>query len=129
MKTKLTKLWSFLLSLVMLLSLLPTTALAATYYDRVKVHDILLENGHYLASNSSTSAETGANTEPTTYVAWYKGGVLTLKGYNGKGIETQGVAAGERTDGRGAVGLVDGADVPRVAEVVHHLFGIVPHGV
>ena len=96
-KTKLTKLWSFLLSLVMLLSLLPTTALAATYYDRVKVNDILLENGHYLASNSSTSAETGANTEPTTYVAWYKGGVLTLKGYNGKGIETQGVAAGELT--------------------------------
>ena len=30
MKTKLTKLWSFLLSLVMLLSLLPTTVLAAS---------------------------------------------------------------------------------------------------
>ena len=29
-KTKLTKLWSFLLSLVMLLSLLPTTVLAAS---------------------------------------------------------------------------------------------------
>ena len=44
-------------------------------------------------------------------------------------LEGEGVAAGERTDGRGAVGLVDGADVPRVAEVVHHLFGIVPLGV
>ena len=37
MKTKLTKLWSFLLSLVMLLSLLPTTALAA-YPDASKVY-------------------------------------------------------------------------------------------
>ena len=96
-KTKLTKLLSILLSLVMLLSLLPTTALAATYYDKVKVNDILLENGHYLASNSSTSAETGANTEPTTYVAWYKGGVLTLNGYDGTDIAVQGLDVGDLT--------------------------------
>lgn len=94
------KILSILLSLVMLLSLLPTTALAANYYDKVKVNGILLQNGYYLETNSSTSAETGANTEPTTYVAWYKDGVLTLNNFTGKddyGIETQGVAAGELT--------------------------------
>ena len=90
------KLLSILLSLVMLLSLLPTTALAANY-DAVGVNGINLRDGEYLADNSSESATTGANTEPSNYVAWYKNGVLTLKGYNGKGIETQGVAAGELT--------------------------------
>ena len=72
------------------------TALAANY-SRVSVNNVLLENGHYLESNSSTSAETGANTAPATYVAWYKSGVLTLKGYNGKGIEVQGVNPGDLT--------------------------------
>ena len=38
-KTKLTKLWTILLSLVMLLSLLPTTALAATYPGSVRVYN------------------------------------------------------------------------------------------
>ena len=90
------KILSILLSLVMLLSLLPTTALAANY-DAVGVNGINLRDGEYLADNSSESATTGANTEPSNYVAWYKNGVLTLKGYNGKGIETQGVAAGELT--------------------------------
>ena len=80
----------------MLLSLLPTTALAASYAD-ISVNGILLRDAAYLADNSSTSATTGANNEPSSYVAWYKNGVLTLKGYNGKGIETQGVAAGELT--------------------------------
>lgn len=95
-KTKLTKLWSFLLSLVMLLSLLPTTAFAASY-AKISVNGILLRDAAYLADNSSTSATTGANNEPSNYVAWYKNGVLTLKGYNGKGIVTQGVAAGKLT--------------------------------
>ena len=94
-KTKLTKLWSFLLSLVMLLSLLPTTAFAASY-AKISVNDILLGNGQYLASNTATTANS-SSTEPSSYVAWYKNGVLTLKGYNGKSIETQGVAAGELT--------------------------------
>ena len=81
----------------MLLSLLPTTALAADY-DAVGVNDKILKNGYYLESNGSTDVGTGATTTaPETYVAWYKDGVLTLKGYNGKGIETQGVAAGELT--------------------------------
>ena len=90
---------SILLSIVMLFSLFPTTALAVAY-DSVKVNDILLNNGSYLESNSSTSAETGANTEPTTYVAWYKSGVLTLNNFTGKtnsGIEVQGLTAGDLT--------------------------------
>lgn len=94
-KTKLPKLWSFLLSLVMLLSLLPTTAFAASY-ARISVNGILLEDNYYLKSNSATGSNY-SNTEPSSYVAWYKNGVLTLKDYNGKGIETQGVAAGELT--------------------------------
>ena len=94
-KTKLTKLWSFLLSLVMLLSLLPTTAFAASYAE-ISVNDIILKDNYYLKSNTATTANS-SSTEPSSYVAWYKNGVLTLKGYNGKGIETQGVAAGELT--------------------------------
>ena len=95
-KTKLTRLWGFLLALVMLLSLLPTTALAATYYS-VGVNNIELRDGYYLESNDSTSAKTGANTEPTNYVAWYKDGTLTLNGYDGKEIKLQGAVAGDLT--------------------------------
>ena len=90
---------SILLSIVMLFSLFPTTA-PAVAYDSVKLNDILLNNGSYLERNSSTSAETGANTEPTTYVAWYKSGVLTLNNFTGKtnsGIEVQGLTAGDLT--------------------------------
>ena len=87
-KTKLTKLWSFLLSLVMLLSLLPTTALAATYND-VKVNGVSLGDGKYLASNTATTANS-SSTKPSSYVAWYKDGTLTLNGYKGTGIVLQG---------------------------------------
>ena len=87
---------SLLLTLVMLLSLLPTTAFAAAY-DSVEVNNIILKDGYYLETNGATAAQKGANTAPTTYVAWYKDGVLTLNDYDGKGIETQGVAAGELT--------------------------------
>lgn len=89
------KLLSLILALVMLLSLLPTTAFAASY-ARISVNGILLEDNYYLKSNSATGSNY-SNTEPSSYVAWYKNGVLTLKDYNGKGIETQGVAAGELT--------------------------------
>lgn len=89
------KILSILLSLVMLLSLLPTTAFAASY-AKISVNDILLGDNYYLKSNSATGSDY-SNTEPSSYVAWYKNGVLTLKGYNGKGIVTQGVAAGELT--------------------------------
>ena len=90
------KLLSILLSLVMLLSLLPTTALAADYYE-VSVNGKNLRDGYYLESNDATSAKTGADTEPTPYVAWYKDGTLTLNGYNGKEIKLQGAVAGDLT--------------------------------
>ena len=83
-KTKLTKLWTILLSLVMLLSLLPTTALAAgNYPDHVELYNgngtiTSLSNGECLAANNATGATsyTGG-----AYVARYDSGTLYLKGY------------------------------------------------
>ena len=92
-KTKLTKLWSFLLALVMLLSLLPTTALATTYND-VKVNGVSLGDGKYLASNTATTANS-SSTKPSSYVAWYKDVTLTLNGYEGTGIVLQGAPAAD----------------------------------
>lgn len=63
-KTKLTKLWSFLLSLVMLFSLLPTTAFAAgNYPDSVTLYNgsgkiIGLSDGQYLAANGDYANRT-----------------------------------------------------------------------
>ena len=90
------KILSILLSLVMLLSLLPTTALAAAYYS-VDVNGIELRDGYYLEKNSSTSAKTNATTAPTNYVAWYKDGTLTLNRYDGKEIKLQGAVGGDLT--------------------------------
>ena len=97
-KTKLTKLWSFLLSLVMLLSLLPTTALAASpdasnvfvngninFYNPTRLY---YKNGDSDASFTGTSTDFNAAYDPAT-------GTLTLKDYNGKGITVGGVG---RTD-------------------------------
>ena len=80
------KLLSILLSLVMLLSLLPTTALAATYPDTVRVYNASgaitnLNDGQCLVTNdaSATSYTGGA------YVARYEKstGTLYLKDYHG----------------------------------------------
>lgn len=65
-KTKLTKLWAILLSLVMLLSLLPTTAFAASPDADVALYNnagklISLSNKQYLATNGDTEASTGYN--------------------------------------------------------------------
>ena len=90
------KILSILLSLVMLLSLLPTTALATTY-NNVKVNGVSLGDGEYLTSNAATAASI-SSTEPTTYVAWYKNGVLTLNNFTGKsnsGIVLQGAPAAD----------------------------------
>lgn len=90
------KILSILLSLVMLLSLLPTTALATTY-NNVKVNGVSLGDGEYLTSNAATAASS-SSTEPTTYVAWYKNGVLTLNNFTGKsnsGIVLQGAPAAD----------------------------------
>ena len=82
-----------LLALVMLLSLLPTTALATTYND-VKVNGVSLGDGKYLASNTATTANS-SSTKPSSYVAWYKDGTLTLNGYEGTGIVLQGAPAAD----------------------------------
>ena len=92
-KMKLHKLLSMLLALVMLLSLLPTTALATTYND-VKVNGVSLGDGKYLASNTATTANS-SSTKPSSYVAWYKDGTLTLNGYEGTGIVLQGAPAAD----------------------------------
>ena len=77
----------------MLLSLLPTTALATTYND-VKVNGVSLGDGKYLASNTATTANS-SSTKPSSYVAWYKDGTLTLNGYEGTGIVLQGAPAAD----------------------------------
>ena len=83
---------SILLSIVMLFSLLPTTALAASpTYVRVYNESgklISLSDGQYLAQNSDSSASSGY-TDGTSYVARYEksSGTLYLNGYHGVATE------------------------------------------
>ena len=91
-KTKLTKLCTIILSLVMLLTMVPitgVTALAATYPDHVRVFnasgDITsLGDKQYLAANSDTAVQDGYD-GTQTYVARYdkSSGTLYLNGYHG----------------------------------------------
>ena len=97
MKTKLTKLWSFLLSLVMLFSLLPTTALAAGTYPTasevcVDGNKYFGEPGHYYYFKNGASA---CSYDPTNYNAYYNPstGTLTLDGYDGGSITAGGTDA------------------------------------
>ena len=82
------KLLSILLSLVMLLSLLPTTALAASYPDASSVsvdgNKYFGEPGSYYFRNG----ESACSKDPTGYNAYYNPttGTLTLDGYNGGSI-------------------------------------------
>ena len=87
------KILSILLILAMLLLLLPTTALAADY-NEVKVNGVSLGDGEYLTSNAATAASI-SSTKPSSYVAWYKDGTLTLNGYEGTGIVLQGAPAAD----------------------------------
>lgn len=61
----------------------------AAEYQNVEVNRVKLSNGQYLASNSADTA-INSSTEPLSYVAWYKDGVLTLNGYKGKEIQVCG---------------------------------------
>ena len=98
-KTKLTKLWAILLSLVMLLSLLPTTALAASYPDASSVsvdgNKYFGEPGSYYFRNG----ESACSKDPTGYNAYYNPttGTLTLDGYNGGSITAGGVKCSDIT--------------------------------
>ena len=78
---------SILLSIVMLLSLLPTTALAAGYPDTVRVYNASgdiksLSDKQYLAANDAINASDGYD-GTQTYVARYdqSSGTLYLNGY------------------------------------------------
>ena len=80
---------SILLSIVMLFSLLPTTALAAAYPDHVRVFNesgtiTSLSDGQYLAANNASNASTGYDGSQT-YVARYdqSSGKLYLRDYHG----------------------------------------------
>ncbi len=80
---------SILLALVMLLSLLPTTAFAAGTPNYVRVYNgndtiTSLSDGQYLAANDATSTSDGYD-GTQTYVARYdkSSGTLYLKGYQG----------------------------------------------
>ena len=95
------KLLSILLSLVMLLSLLPTTALAAAYPDSVRVYNASgdiksLGDKQYLAANSDTAVQDGYN-GTQTYVARYEKstGTLYLKDYHGVAADGQIYADGD----------------------------------
>ena len=120
-KTKLTKLWSFLLSLVMLLSLLPTTALAADTYP--KANEVSVDGGKYFAEpgcyyfkNGATACSkdpkgSNATYDPTT-------GTLTLDGYNGGSIEVGGteskitvVLVGKNSINNGSLTSACGGDI------------------
>ena len=96
-KTKLTKLWTILLSLVMLLSLLPTTALAATYPGSVRVYNASgaitsLDDGECLVTNNGSATSYAGG---TSYVARYDSGTLYLKDYHGVAADGQIYADGD----------------------------------
>ena len=100
MKTKLTKLWSFLLSLVMLLSLLPTTAFAAGNPDPTAVFvdggKSFYNNRLYYKKGDQDKNFTGNEGD---YIAHYNPatGTLTLNGYSGGSISVGGVKCSDIT--------------------------------
>ena len=99
-KTKLTKLCSFLLSLVMLFSLLPTTALAAGNPDPTAVFvdggKSFYNNRLYYKKGDQDKNFTGNEGD---YIAHYNPatGTLTLNGYSGGSISVGGVKCSDIT--------------------------------
>lgn len=71
------KILSIAMGMLMMLTLLPIGAAAYTE-DVVKIGNTDLERGYYLASVDGSPVAIGATT-PTSYVAMYQDGVLTLK--------------------------------------------------
>ena len=119
------KLLSILLSLVMLLSLLPTTALATTYPGSVRVYNASgaitsLDDGQCLVTNdaSATSYTSGA------YVARYDSGTLYLNGYHGVAADGQIYADGDlniEVEG-------DSSFTTSLSSATNHLYGIQANG-
>lgn len=90
------KLLSILLSLVMLLSLLPTTALATDTYPTAS--EVLVDGNKYFGEPGCYYFKNGASAcskDPNNYNAYYNPntGVLTLDGYSGGSIRTGGTDA------------------------------------
>ena len=88
---------SILLVLVMLLSLLPTTALAATYPGSVRVYNASgaitsLDDGECLVTNNGSATSYAGG---TSYVARYDSGTLYLKDYHGVAADGQIYADGD----------------------------------
>ena len=118
---------SILLSLVMLLSLLPTTALAATYPDTVRVYNASgaitsLDDGQCLVTNdaSATSYTSGA------YVARYEKstGTLYLKDYHGVATDGRILADGDlniKVEG-------DSSFTTSLSSATNYLYGIQANG-
>ena len=87
------KILSILLSLVMLLSLLPTTALAAGTYPAAS--EVCVDGSKYFGDPSNyyfKNNASGCSNDPTGYNAYYNPttGTLTLDGYNGGSITVGG---------------------------------------
>ena len=124
------KILSILLSLVMLLSLLPTTALAAAYPDSVRVYNASgdiksLGDKQYLAANSDTAVQDGYN-GTQTYVARYdqSSGTLYLKDYHGVAADGQIYADGDlniEVEG-------DSSFTTSLSSATNHLYGIQANG-
>ena len=118
---------SILLSIVMLFSLLPTTALAATYPDTVRVYNASgaitsLDDGQCLVTNdaSATSYTSGA------YVARYEKstGTLYLKDYHGVATDGRILADGDlniKVEG-------DSSFTTSLSSATNHLYGIQANG-
>ena len=118
---------SILLSIVMLFSLLPTTALAATYPDTVRVYNASgaitsLNDGQCLVTNdaSATSYTSG------TYVARYEKstGTLYLKDYHGVATDGRILADGDlniKVEG-------DSSFTTSLSSATNHLYGIQANG-
>ncbi|MBP3493909.1 MAG: cell wall-binding repeat-containing protein [Oscillospiraceae bacterium] len=77
MKRRMRKLAGLLLALVMVLSLLPATAMASM--DEISFGGVTLGDGQYLSEDSNTPTDTPL----TDNYAYFEGGVLTLKNYDG----------------------------------------------
>ena len=90
------KILSILLSLVMLLSLLPTTALAAGTYPAAS--EVCVDGSKYFGDPSNyyfKNNASGCSNDPTGYNAYYNPttGTLTLDGYNGGSITVGGTGS------------------------------------
>ena len=119
------KILSILLSLVMLLSLLPTTALAAGLASSVELYygngtTTSLSNGQCLATNADTSETSYTSGDP--YVARYDSGTLYLDGYDVTDVKIF-------ADGDLNIEVVsDSSFSTSLSSATNHLYGIQANG-